>query len=204
MLTKIKICGCKRKEDIALVNKFLPDYVGFVFANSKRRVNDELAKELKAMLSNQIQSVGVFVNEPMDHIISLCKQKIIDVIQLHGDEADDYIKILKQEVSQPIIKAIRVVSKEQIKKADALSCDFLLLDTYQKDSYGGSGVSFDWGMIPALMKPYFLAGGININNMEAAAKQCRPYCIDISSGVEVNGLKNEYKISEIMNLLQKE
>lgn len=201
MWTKIKICGCKRKEDIALVNKFLPDYVGFVFADSKRRVSDELAKELKAMLSKEIQSVGVFVNEPINHILSLCEQGIIDVIQLHGEETEDYIKILKQKVSQPVIKAIRVVSKEQIEKADELSCDYLLLDTYQKDSYGGSGVVFDWGMIPRLKKPYFLAGGLNINNMKEAVSECNPYGLDISSGVEVDGFKDDVKIREIMNLL---
>lgn len=201
MWTKIKICGCKRREDIELVNKFRPDYVGFVFASSPRRVSFEIAKELNGILSKEIQSVGVFVNEPLEQIINLCNHQVIDVIQLHGDETSEYIKILKKEVSQPIIKAVRVISKEQIQKFDESPCDFLLLDTYHKRNYGGSGIAFDWSMIPELSKPYFLAGGLHLDNVKQAVNECRPYGIDLSSGVEVDGYKNEAKIRELMNEL---
>ena len=201
MWTKIKICGCKRKEDIELVNKFRPDYVVFVFAPSSRRVSYELAKELKGILSKEIQSVGVFVNEPLEQIITLCNHQVIDVIQLHGDETSEYIKILKKEVSQSIIKAVRVISKEQIQKFDESPSDFLLLDTFQKGHYGGGGIVFDWSMIPKLSKPYFLAGGIHAGNVKQAVNECRPYGIDLSSGVEVDGFKNEAKIRRLMHEL---
>ena len=199
MWTKIKICGCKRAEDIQLVNKFRPDYVGFVFANSSRRVSYELAKELKALLSIEIQAVGVFVNESLGQIIDLCNQGIIDVIQLHGNESSEYMNALKREVPQPIIKAIPVVSKEQIQNSEELPCDFLLLDTYQKASFGGSGITFDWSLIPNLSKPYFLAGGIHPGNVKKAVLQCKPYCIDLSSGVEIDGYKSGDRMRELMN-----
>lgn len=197
-MTKIKICGCKRLQDIELVNKYLPDYIGFVFANSKRKIEDAVAMELKAALSNQIKAVGVFVNEPIEHIVDLCKKQVIDVVQLHGDETKEYITKLKGLVEQPIIKAIRVQSSEQVQLAESLPCEYLLLDTYIKDAYGGSGVSFDWSMIPHLSKPYFLAGGLNSENIKRAIHECRPYCVDISSGVELDGYKDEGKIREIM------
>lgn len=196
-MTKLKICGCKSLNDIAIVNKYQPDYVGFVFAESKRRVDADYSKLLKRELSIYIKAVGVFVNEPLQNIENLCKEHIIDVVQLHGDETENYIKNLKERIKQPIIKAVRVQSKEQVLYAKELPCDYLLFDTCKKGVYGGSGEIFDWNMIPELSKPFFLAGGLGSENILNAIDKCKPYAIDVSSGVEVEGQKDENKIREI-------
>lgn len=201
-MSKIKICGLTRTVDIDMVNEVLPDYIGFVFAKSKRQVSEERASELKLRLSSQIKAVGVFVNEDPDKIIRLCKGEIIDIIQLHGDEDEDYITALKKEVSNPIIKAVRVRSTEDIQKA-AFTCDYLLLDTYKDNQYGGSGESFDWSVITNTNKPVFLAGGIHIGNVEHAIRLTDPYCIDVSSGVETEGYKDRNKIAEIVSKVRR-
>ena len=197
-MAKIKICGLMREQDIDAVNTNLPDYIGFVFARSKRQIDVKKAKALKDCLNPSIKTVGVFVNEEINNIIKLCNTKVIDLIQLHGDENEDYIRKLKDYVPNKIIKAVRVRDQEDIKKAMKFSCDYLLLDTYQRGEYGGTGKAFDWSVIPEISKPYFLAGGINSGNIEQAVKQCNPYCIDVSSGVETNGYKDPEKIKEIV------
>jgi phosphoribosylanthranilate isomerase len=201
-MTKIKLCGLKRIEDIEYVNKYQPDYIGFVFAKSSRFINDTLAFQLKSRLDERIQAVGVFVNEPMEHIISLCRNKVIDAVQLHGDEDEAYMRKLKGFISNSIIKAIRVQSRDQIEAAQNLSCDYLLLDTYQKAQYGGSGIAFDHSVIPKSCKPFFLAGGLNKENIVKAIKDSNPYCIDVSSGVETDGVKDEGKIKEIIDMVR--
>lgn len=201
-MAKVKICGLTRLMDIDIVNLYLPDYVGFVFASSRRKVTYEEAKILKANLDKRIQAVGVFVNEPMDNIIRLCNENVIDIIQLHGDEEEEYIINLQASVKKTIIKAIRVKSKEYVIREGISSSDYLLLDTYSTDSYGGSGVSFNRDMIPELEKPYFLAGGLNSNNLIESIRATTPYCVDISSGVETDGYKDKEKVSEIINMVR--
>jgi len=201
-MTKIKICGLQRMEDITYVNKYLPEYVGFVFANSKRQVHDLQAKQMKAALAEGIQAVGVFVNEPIGHIIYLCKEHIIDVVQLHGDEDEIYINKLRTLIQNPIIKAIRVQTTEQIEEMQGLPCEYLLLDTFVKNLYGGSGITFERDLIPKKCKPFFLAGGLNKENIIEAIRDCEPFCVDFSSCVEIDGLKNEYKIKEIVGLIR--
>lgn len=197
-MPKIKICGLTRKQDIDAVNAALPDYIGFVFANSRRQVTPESAKDLKTCLNPSIKAVGVFVNENMENIMKLCDSRVIDVVQLHGDESEDYIRKLKSSVPNEIIKAVRVKSPEDIEKALKLPCDYLLLDAYHENKYGGSGMTFDWSMIPDIGRPYFLAGGIDSGNILQAIEQFRPYCIDVSSGVETDGCKDPDKIREIV------
>ena len=148
-MTKIKICGLKRTEDISYVNELLPDFAGFVFAKSSRQVDAKKAAELKKQLSPKIKAVGVFVNAEPEFIDKLYQKQIIDLAQLHGDETADYIHRLKNLCpSLPLIKAVRVQSTKQILEAEKLPCDYLLLDTWQKDSYGGSGKTFDRSLIP--------------------------------------------------------
>ena len=202
-MAKIKICGLTRLIDIEMVNEALPDYIGFVFAKSRRQVTDSMAKLLKDKLNPGIQAVGVFVNDEIDHIINLCKSETIDIIQLHGDEEEDYIRRLQEAVPNPIIKAIRVRSTEDILRAGRFSCDYLLLDAYKEEEYGGSGETFDWRMIRQIDKPYFLAGGIHSKNITHALQSINPYGIDVSSGVETEGFKDHNKIIEIVRQVRK-
>lgn len=201
---KIKICGLSRFCDILAVNEAIPDYIGFVFAESSRQVTADRARQLKRELDPRIRSVGVFVNAPIEEILALAGaggDQAIDVIQLHGDEDAAYMKRLKEHTGLPVIKAIQVRSSTQVQEAEAQPCDYLLLDTYSRDLYGGGGAGFDWGMIPKLSKPYFLAGGISSENLTQAAAR-RPYCIDISSGAETEGRKDRGKIAGLVHLLR--
>ncbi len=197
-MTKIKICGLTRRGEIKAVNRWRPDYVGFVFCESRRQVTRLQASMLKADLDSRIKATGVFVNEPILSIVELCHKGVIDVVQLHGDESQAYISELKTHIDCPVIKAVRVQSADQIRGAERLPCDWLLLDTYQNGRYGGTGKGFDYGMIPSLRKQFFLAGGLDYSNIELAIQQCNPYGVDISSGVETDGVKDRDKIRKII------
>lgn len=201
-MTKIKICGLTRKEDIQSVNRWRPDYIGFVFGQSRRQVTPEQAGLLKAGLDARIKAVGVFVNQPVPLIAELCHTGVIDVVQLHGDENEAYIRELKRQIDCPVVKAVRVRHAEQVRQAEKLSCDWLLLDTYQKGQYGGSGKTFDYALIPILKKWFFLAGGLANSNIAQAIEQCNPYGVDLSSGVETNGIKDEDKIRQIIRTVR--
>ncbi len=202
---RIKLCGLTRPEDITAVNTWKPDYAGFVFAPGKRQISPAAARVLRDSLLPEIPSVGVFVNSPVKEIISLAGEHTIGLIQLHGDENEEYIKSLKKQLDHPvpIIKAIRVRSKKDIDQAVDLPADFLLFDTYSKDSYGGSGRVFDWTLIPDIKKPWFLAGGLQASNIKEAMKT-DAYCLDLSSSVETDGLKDPEKIKEIIQIIRSE
>lgn len=203
-MNRIKICGLSRECDIDAVNIAKPDFIGFVFADkSKRKVDDKTALNLKKRLDKGIKAVGVFVNNDIDFVVSLINCSIIDIVQLHGDEDEKYIQILKSKTNVPIIKAVRVQNAEDILKADKLPVDYLLLDTYTKGEYGGSGKTFDWSMIPKINKPYFLAGGLNMDNIGFALK-IGAYCLDVSSGVETDGKKDKEKIVQIVKTVRSE
>lgn len=195
-MVKIKICGLKRLEDIELANRYKIDYAGFVFAESKRKVNYDLAKQMKEKLCEDIQSVGVFVDAGTDEILKLYNDGIIDVAQLHGMESEDYIKTLKEKTDYKlkIIKAIEVSENTDLSKYDDSLADYLLLDSGK-----GSGKTFDWHLIRKdLKKEFFLAGGLNSKNITQAIGEFKPYAIDLSSGVESDGFKDENKIKKVM------
>ncbi|MBQ3834688.1 MAG: phosphoribosylanthranilate isomerase, partial [Elusimicrobia bacterium] len=160
---KIKICGLFRSEDIEYINEAKPDFVGFVFAKSHRQVSVETAEKLKKNLDKNILSVGVFVNEDMNKIAKICNKKIIDIVQLHGDENDNYIKKLRTLINNKIIKAVKVKSGEDILRWRNCQADFLMFDAGT-----GSGQTFNWNLIENFIKPYFLAGGINETNIDEA------------------------------------
>lgn len=189
-------------EDILTVNEILPDYIGFVFAKSARQVNDETAEKLKSALNHHIKAVGVFVNDSIDHIVRLYDKNVIDLIQLHGDEDPEYIHQLKKKVSCPVIKALRIQSAEDIHQGKVYECEYMLLDTYSSHQYGGSGEAFDWTMITQMRKPFFLAGGIGIDNVEKAIHMLDPYCVDVSSKVETDGWKDPNKMREIIDKIR--
>lgn len=201
-MTKIKICGLKRAEDISIVNEYRPDYIGFVFAGTKRFITDEQAENLKHLLSPEIQSVGVFVNDDIKHIVKLANTNIIDVIQLHGDETNEYITTLRTYTDKEIIKAVRVKNEESIQNAMKYQTDYLLFDTYVKDSYGGTGKSFDRTLINKKMDKYFLAGGLGPENLKAVLMECNPFAVDLSSGVETDGIKDKEKIKEVIEIVK--
>lgn len=233
-MNRIKICGLKRMEDIQAVNEYMPEYIGFVFANTKRFVSDELAAELKSALDKRIKAVGVFVNEPIAHVVKLVSEGTIDMIQLHGQEDLNYVNQLKEELEkiprcrdgngQPeIIKAVRIdvsleVTEEKeakiikenqrlIDEAKALQVDYLLFDAKVKGILGGSGKQFDIAGLPpdeAIGMPYFLAGGIGLHNVKQLIALRNPYGIDVSSAVETDGYKDKEKIREFIETVRKE
>ncbi|WP_409200339.1 tryptophan synthase subunit beta [Methanobrevibacter sp. DSM 116169] len=197
-MTKIKICGIKRVEDIEIINKYNPDYVGFVFAESQRKIDVKKAQKLKSLLNNDISSVGVFVNEDIEKIIEIFSNDIIEIAQLHGDEDNNYIKQLKNKSFNKtnkklvIIKAINM-NKDYDKINDYADVDYLLLDNGK-----GSGKTFNWRQIKDIDKPFFLAGGLNSENINEAISKISPFAIDLSSGSETNKIKDEKKIKKIM------
>jgi len=193
-MVKVKICGLSRICDIDVVNIEKPEYIGFVFAKSRRKVTKQQALNLRKNLHPDIIPVGVFVNEKSENILSLVKNGIIDAVQLHGMEDEEYIIRLKLLTDVPIIKAIAVQSEGDVQKWVSTSADYLLLDNID----GGMGKSFNWDLIGKIDKPYFLAGGLNFENITQAIENTRPFAVDVSSGVETNGFKDPLKIKEFI------
>lgn len=200
-MTKIKICGIKSFDDIKYVNEAKPDYIGFVFAKSKRHVDYELARALKANLDKGIQVVGVFVNEDIQSIKELCDNNTIDIVQLHGDENKEYVFKLKKVIDKPVVKAIRIKDDSDIENFDC-DVEYFLFDTHKQNEYGGTGEKFDWNLIKECDRPFFLAGGLDNSNVVDAIQSVNPYCVDISSGVETNDIKDKQKIIKIVNLVR--
>ena len=195
----IKLCGIRRREDVNIVNEFLPDYIGMILTNGFRRTVDmNTAEELSKFVDKRIKKVGVFVNEPAENVRSAASRLGLDVIQLHGDEDREYIRSLS--VKCEIWKAVRVRSSEDILSAEKLGCDRLLLDSFVKNAVGGTGVTADWDIIKNthISLPYFLAGGIGEDNMAAALEICPN--IDLSGSVETDGVKDREKVRRITEL----
>lgn len=182
---KLKICGLKRFEDIEYANLVKPDYVGFVFAGNKRRISPDMAVRLRAKLSKDIKAVGVFINEPVENIIGLLDRKVIDIAQLHGDETEEDIQYIQAVTGSEVIKAVKVRHRYDVEAWLDSSADFLLFD-----SGAGSGEVFDWTLLDGVDRKYFLAGGLTPDNIESAVEHLFPYGIDISSGVETDGVKD--------------
>lgn len=196
---KIKICGLFRNEDIGFANEAMPDYIGFVFAQSRRQVTAEKAAELKSQLNKNIQIAGVFVNNDIDFIANLVHNNIIDVIQLHGSEDENYLRCLRERVKNTtVIKAFTVTDSRDISEAEKFPSDFMLLD----NGKGGTGKAFSWKLLKGNMPGRtFLAGGINMDNI-AEAVSLSPYCIDVSSGAETNGVKDKEKMIKLVRYVR--
>ncbi|MBR6384252.1 MAG: tryptophan synthase subunit beta [Lachnospiraceae bacterium] len=193
-MTKIKLCGLSRPEDIECANSLKPDFIGFVFyEKSKRYVDREKAKELKNLLDKDIKAVGVFVDEDIDFVASLLRDEIIDIAQLHGNEDEKYIKDLKTLSGKPVIKAVRVKSDEDIKTANDSPADFVLLDSGM-----GGGKVFDWNLLKEVKRDYFLAGGLTLENAEEAVQTLKPFAVDVSSGIETDGYKDPDKMKQFV------
>lgn len=199
-MTRIKLCGLSRPADIKIVNSLCPEYIGFVFYEKSRRyVTSEKAVELKNLLSDRIKAVGVFVDEPLEKVVDLFDKGIIDIAQLHGNEDDEYIKRLRELSKRPVIKAFRIKSKEDIKKAEGSLADFILLDSGQ-----GSGEAFDWELLRDIKRDYFLAGGLDPYNVKDALRILHPYAVDVSSGIEKDHIKDERLMAAFVSAVRKE
>ena len=198
---KLKFCGLTREADIRAANETRPDYIGFVFAESRRRVTDEQAARLRVQLAPGIQAVGVFVNDDPTHIAELANHGVIDLIQLHGGESAAYIRRLRTMTAAPVIYAVRVGTHEDIERVKPYSVEYFLLDTCTKDAYGGSGKIFDWSLIGEVEKPYFLAGGLNESNIPRAMRT-GAYALDLSSGIETDGVKDAAKMRRVAALIR--
>lgn len=189
-MTKIKMCGLRRMEDIGAVNGLGPEYIGFVFfPGSKRYVTPETAKELRAGLAPGIKAVGVFVDEEPETVARLLEDGIIDIAQLHGHEDEDYLERLRKLTDKPLIRAFRIRSAEDARQAQASSADEILLD-----AGAGDGKTFDWNWLAEVKRPYFLAGGLNPENVGQAVRELHPYAVDVSSGIETDGVKDIIKM----------
>ena len=197
-MIKIKFCGLSCTYEIEVVNRLRPEYIGFIFVpTSKRYITRERAIRLKQMTSLDIQVVGVFVNEKPEIIAQFVNDGIIDIIQLHGNEDEKYINQMRQLTDKPIIKAFRIKTMRDVIEAEQSSADFILLD-----SGAGTGKTFDWTLIHNIQRPYFLAGGLSIYNLKDALKELKPYAIDVSSGIETQGRKDNEKMSTFISVLR--
>jgi phosphoribosylanthranilate isomerase len=209
---KIKICGVSREEDIEYINEARPDYTGFVFAESRRKVMPAQAAKLRRRLAEGIAAVGVFVDAPIDDIVSLYRDGIISLVQLHGAEDDAYIERLKAASrGVPVIKVIKSKELEQIATTEANKTIAQGADYYLIDSGAGSGKTFDWNLLrtgtlcaswlESSGKGWFLAGGITPENIEHAM-ELNPFAIDVSGGAETNGLKDRKKIVQLTAMVR--
>lgn len=204
-MTKIKICGLTRPEDIRAANLAGSDYAGFVFAPSPRQVTPAAAAELIKGLRGGVRRVGVFVNLPPREILALLQKVPLDVIQLHGDEPDGDIRLLQRETPCEVWKAIRVKNGGVLRRLKGCPAHRVLLDSYCGEAYGGLGKSFRWDLLEGLdMSRHILAGGLGEANLISAVRQVRPYMVDLSSGVETNGKKDPFKINTVVALVRSE
>ena len=189
-MTKIKLCGLFRTEDAETANELRPEYVGFVFAKgSKRYVEPSEARKLRRILLPEIKSVGVFLKDDMEKVAEIAEEGIIDLIQLHGGEGKEYIGKLREHTKKPIIEAFTVRDQADVRRAQESSADMILLD-----AGAGEGETFDWSYLMKGGRPYFLAGGLDPENVALAVEMISPYAVDVSSGIESGGKKDRDKM----------
>ena len=215
---KVKMCGISKVETIPAIVEAKPDYMGLVFAPSKRQVTVDQAKTLVEELhrgyaqkygsdtehdkNDTIKTVGVFVNETVDNLVTIANEANLDAVQLHGDEDETFIQSLKERTNVEVWKAIQIRTAADTEKWIDSSADMLLFDAYHKDERGGTGEVFDWSSLDAFERPFMLAGGIDSTNVARAIRTVRPYGIDISSGIETNGMKDDKKITAFTKIVK--
>lgn len=199
-MTKIKACGLTREREIDYVNQYLPDYAGFVlcFPKSRRSLSPERAEQLIRLLNPGVGAVGVVVDLPLEQAIDLLSRGFLDVLQLHGSEDADYIRALKAATGRQVWKAFQIRSAADLEAAAASPADMVVLDSGQ-----GSGQVFDWSLLRDFERPYFLAGGLGPGNVVRAVKQLHPYGIDLSSGIETDGVKDKGKLSSVISSVRR-
>lgn len=205
-MVKVKICGLRRVEDIIAVSRHKADFAGFVFAPSKRKVSPELARALRKSLKDPVRAVGVFVDMPVSEVAAIAEWCGMDVIQLHGNEDTRTVQTLRTMLPSryEIWKAVHVRTTEDIMAAAALGVDRLVLDTYSPDAAGGTGATFNWKLIQNcnIPLPYFLAGGLEAQNVAEAIRLVHPYGVDVSTGVEIDDVKSEPRIEQFIRTVR--
>ena len=200
-MTKIKLCGLTRPEDIAAANALKPEYIGFVFApRSKRAVSREMAAGLRAQLSPEIQTVGVFVNEAPETVARLLNEDLLDIAQLHGQEDAAYIARLRSLTPKPLWQAFRVEDAASLAAAARSTADMVLLDY----GAGGTGTAFNWKLLQGFPRPYILAGGLDADNAADAVNRLHPDVVDVSSGIETAGRKDPAKMAAFVAAVRKQ
>lgn len=197
--TRIKICGLRRQEDILAVNRARPDFCGFIveFPKSFRSVSAQEVRELTKGLTEGILPVGVFVNAPPELPVRLLEEGSIAMVQLHGQEDETYLQALRSYTEKPVIQAFSIRSEADIERALVSTADYILLD----QGSGGTGKTFDWSLIPSVSRPFFLAGGLGLENLQTAIRQVHPWAVDLSSGLETEKKKDADKIQKAVELV---
>lgn len=195
---KVKICGITDVETAKSACEYGADALGFVFAESKRKITPKRAKEIIQELPANVLKIGVFVNESVEVIQKIADECGLTHVQLHGDEDNHQIRRL----NIPSVKSLGVTSESDMKNAQGYEADYILFDSPKEKFHGGNGKTFSWellGHIPKeLRKKTILAGGLNTLNIEEAIRTVRPYMVDVSSGVETEGKKDVEKIKQFI------
>ena len=199
-MTRIKMCGLRRMEDIEAVNEVRPEYIGFVFfPGSRRYIAAAAAGKLREKLNPEIRAVGVFVDEDPETVAALLEDGTIDIAQLHGHEDERWLEDLRRLTGRPLIRAFRVRSGEDIRLAQSSSADGILLD-----AGAGDGRTFDWSFLQGMRRPYFLAGGLDPENVSRAVRELKPFAVDVSSGIETGGCKDVNKMRAFVRAVRME
>ena len=203
-MTKIKICGLFRECDIDYVNEAQPEYIGFIlnFPKSHRNIDPEFAKQLKNRLREGIKAVGVFVDQDREYVLDAVNTIGLDVVQLHGNEDERYIRKLCEHFGKipykpQIWKAIKIRTEQDLETARSCIADEILLD----NGYG-TGKAFDWSLAGSFDREFCLAGGLDPDNIQDAIRALRPKLVDISSGVETDKVKDREKILAAVNAVR--
>lgn len=202
---KIKFCGIRRLEDVAAVNLCQPDYMGMILSGGFRRsISQELAQRLVQEKSDAIAAVGVFVNESSETICRMAEQLHLQVIQLHGNESAEQIQTLQQKTGLPVWKALRIGTLQELEAAGTNPADCLILEGKTGAGIGGTGVCADWELLArhSWNRSFFLAGGLQPENVLEAIATVSPTGVDFSSGIEEDGVKSLRRMKQLMTLIR--
>ena len=197
-MARVKICGINSPEDVEIVNELKPDYVSFAFYKNKRQVTYEKARKLKQILDKDIRVIGVFVDENTNVVASAANDDLLDVIEFHGNEGPGEIERIKAFTEKPIIQGFRIRSRADVELALDSHADSILM---YSDSE--SGVPMDWKLLKNVTRPYFLAGGLNADNIEKAIKICHPFAVSVTTGVETDGIKDREKMAAFIKIARR-
>ena len=197
-MARVKICGINSPEDVEIVNELKPDYVSFAFYKNKRQVTYEKARKLKQLLDKDIRVIGVFVDENTNVVASAANDDLLDVIEFHGNEGPGEIERIKAFTEKPIIQGFRIRSRADVELALDSHADSILM---YSDSE--SGILMDWKLLTNVTRPYFLAGGLNADNIEKAIKICHPFAVSVTTGVETDGIKDREKMAAFIKMARR-